>query len=45
MYRYAGMLGLGLEEQGRQMGAIGFIFHTAVPCMYMQYMLYHGGQV
>lgn len=32
MYRYAGMLGLGFEEQNRQMGAMGFIFHMAVSC-------------
>lgn len=32
MYRYAGMLLLGFEERSRQMGAIGFVFHTALPC-------------
>lgn len=32
MYRCAGVLGLGFEEQGRQMGAIEFTFHNAVPC-------------
>lgn len=32
MYRYAGKLGLGFEEQSRLMGAVGFMFHTAVLC-------------